>query len=108
MAVEPRIMSLSERRSRVAPGSGAREHATSKADRTARLTELGDALAIPIELIDFKWVTIPLPIPRGFVGHGVGTGCPKTPATAYVFIVVQRAAPFNSSTVGTRFQPGLM
>src|ERR1039458_9957915 len=84
MAVEPRIMSLSERRSRVAEGSGAREHATSSADRTARFTKLGSALAIPIELIDLKWVTIPLPSPRGFVGHGVGAGCLKTPEIAYV------------------------
>src|ERR1035438_4071863 len=77
MVVEPRIMSLSERRSRVAEGSGAREQATSSADRTARFTELGSALAIPIELIDLKQVTIPLLNPHGFAGHGVGTGCPK-------------------------------
>src|ERR1035441_3224454 len=86
MVVEPRIMSLSERRSRVAEGSGAREQAPSSADKTARFTELGSALAIPIELIDLKRVTIPLPSSLGFVGHGVGTGCPKTPAAAYVFI----------------------
>src|ERR1035441_790105 len=87
MVVEPRIMSLSERRSRVAEGSGAREQATSSADSTARFTELGSALAIPIELIDLKQVTIPLPSPHGFAGHGVGTGCPKTPAASYVFIL---------------------
>src|ERR1039458_429617 len=86
MAVEPRIISLSERRSRVAEGSGAREQATSSADRTARFTAPGSALAIPFELFDLKRVTIPLPSLRVFVGHGVGTGCPKTPATAYVFI----------------------
>src|ERR1039457_3008237 len=86
MVVEPRIMSLSESRSRGAEGSGAREQATSSADRTARFTEPGSALAIPFELIDLKRVTMPLPSLRVFVGHGVGTGCPKTPAAAYVFI----------------------
>ena len=71
------------------------EHATSSADRTARFTKLGSALAIPIELIDLKWVTIPLPSPRGFVGHGVGAGCPKTPEIAYVFIGGARISTFG-------------
>src|ERR1019366_1707139 len=108
MVVEPRIMSLSERRSRVAEGSGAREQAPSSADKTARFTELGSALAIPIELIDLKRVTIPLPSSLGFVGHGVGTGCPKTPAAAYVFIVGRLAGPFNGSTPREGFRPGLL
>src|ERR1017187_5411281 len=92
MVVEPRIMLLSERRSRVAEGSGAREQATSSADRTARFTEPGSAFAIPVELIDLKGVTMPLSSLNVFVGHGVGTGGPKTPAAGYVFIVDQRAA----------------
>src|ERR1019366_2292525 len=86
MAVEPRIISLSERRSRVAEGSGAREQATSSADSKARFTDLGNALAIPVEPTDLKRITVPLPSPHVFVGHGVGTGCPKTAAAAYVFI----------------------
>src|ERR1035441_4773877 len=72
MAEDPRIMLLSERRSRVAEGSGARAQATSSADRTARFTEPGNALAIPVELADLKPVTMPLSSLRVFVGHGVG------------------------------------
>src|ERR1035441_387245 len=102
MAVEPRIISLSERRSRVAEGSGAREQATSSAERTARFTAPGSALAIPFELIDLKRVTIPLPSSHVFVGHGVGTGCPKTPAAAYVFMVDHWAGPFNRHSEGRR------
>src|ERR1035441_3937220 len=95
MTVEPRIIWLSESRSRVAEGSGAREQATSSADKTARFTELRSALAMPVELIDLKLVTIPLPSPYGFAGHGVGTGCPKTPAAAYVFIAGARISTFG-------------